>query len=112
MRRTMTNKQSVCSPFVLSVCSGRYACRCVSSVITGRAQAQRNLERKTRLTQDEQLELRGCCDGMRRVSSHYVRRFDATAEAVDGCGRRRLWVEYRRGGAASEGPARGGGGTT
>ena len=35
-----------------------------------------------------------------------LRRFEATAEAEDECGRRRLWVEYRRGGAASEGRGR------
>jgi len=35
-----------------------------------------------------------------------LRRFETTAEAVDGRGRRRLWVEYRRGGAASEGRRR------
>ena len=35
-----------------------------------------------------------------------LRRFEATAEAVDERGRRRLWVEYRRGGAASEGRGR------
>ena len=70
----------------------------------GRAQAQRNLERKTRLTLDEQLELRV----LRRHAAclESLRRFEAVAEAEDGCGRRRLWVEYRRGGAASEGRGR------
>ena len=32
-----------------------------------------------------------------------LRGFDEAAEAEDERGRRRLWVEYRRGGAASEG---------
>ena len=70
----------------------------------GRTQVQRNLERKTRLTQDEQLELRV----LRRHAAclESLRRFEAAAEAEDGCGRRRLWVEYRRGGAASEGRGR------
>jgi hypothetical protein len=49
----------------------------------GRAQAQRNLERKTRLTLDEQLELRV----LRRHAAclESLRRFEATAEAEDGC---------------------------
>ena len=70
----------------------------------GRAQRQHNGERKTRLAQDEQLELRvlrrhAACLEARGVS--LKRRFEAAAEAVDERGRRRLWVEYRRGGADS-----------
>ena len=70
----------------------------------GRAQRQHNLERKTRLAQDEQLELRV----LRRHAAclEPLRRFEAAAEAVDERGRRRLWVEYRRGGATSEGRGR------
>ena len=35
-----------------------------------------------------------------------LRGFDAAAEAEDERGRRRLWVEYRRGGAAGDGRGR------
>lgn len=73
----------------------------------GRAQRQHNGERKTRLAQDEQLELRV----LRRHAAclEPLRRFEAATEAVDERGRRRLWVEYRRGEVP---PARDGGGTT
>ena len=70
----------------------------------GQAERQHTLERKTRLAQDERLELKVLRRNVACLES--LRRFEATAEAVDERGRRRLWVEYRRGGAASEGRGR------
>ena len=68
------------------------------------AQRQHTLERKARPTQDERLELKVLRRNAACLGS--LRRFEATAEAVNERGRRRLWVEYRRGGAASEGRGR------
>ena len=70
----------------------------------GQAERQHTLERKTRLTQDGRMELKVLRRNAACLES--LRRFEATAEAVDERGRRRLWVEYRRGGAASEGRGR------
>jgi hypothetical protein len=76
----------------------------------GRAQRQHNLERKTRLAQDEQLKLRV----LRRHAAclEPLRRFEAAAEAVD-----ELWTSaavdasgWSTGGEVP--PARDGGGTT
>ena len=63
------------------------------------------LERKTRLTQDERLAL-GRVLRRNAACLASLRRFEATGEAADERGRRRLWVWYRRGGAASEGRGR------
>ena len=71
----------------------------------GQAERRHVLERKAqRRTQDERLELKVLRRNVACLES--LRRFEATAEAVDERGRRRLWVEYRRGGAASEGRGR------
>ena len=70
----------------------------------GQAKRRHILERKTRLTQDERLELKVLRRNAACLES--LRRFEATAEAVDERGRRRLWVEYRREGVASEGRGR------
>eukprot|EP00964_Phaeocystis_antarctica_P100602 scaffold66206_cov41-Phaeocystis_antarctica.AAC.1 len=70
----------------------------------GQAQRRHVLERKARRTQDERLELKVLRRNAACLGS--LRRFEATAEAVDERGRRRLWVEYRRGGVASEGRGR------
>jgi hypothetical protein len=72
----------------------------------GRAQRQHNGERKTRLAQDEQLELRV----LRRHAAclEPLRRFEAAAEAVGGRARPStpLGGVPARGGAASEGRGR------
>ena len=53
------------------------------------AQRQQTLERKARPTQDERLELKVLRRNAACLGS--LRRFEATAEAVDERGRRRLW---------------------